>query len=66
MLRSLTRLGVYRGLLGGNRGWMALGAVAVGLRGLGRLAAKEPKVVFSEQLDPGQTLVITHMTHHVK
>ena len=66
MLRALTRLGVYRGLLGGNRGWMALGAVAVGLRGLGRLAAKEPKVVFSEQLDPGQTLVITHLTHHVK
>ena len=66
MLRSLTRLGVYRGLLGGNRGWMALGAVAVGLRGLGRLAAKEPKVVFSEQLDPGQTLLITHLTHHVK
>ena len=66
MLRSLTRLGIYRGLLGGNRAWMALGAVAVGLRGLGRLAAKEPKVVFSEQLDPGQTLVITHLTHHVK
>ena len=66
MLRSLTRLGIYRGLLGGNRGWMALGAVAVGLRGLGRLAAKEPKVVFSEQLDPGQTLVITHLTRHVK
>lgn len=66
MLRTLTRLGVYRGLLGGNRGWMALGAVAVGLRGLARLAAKEPKVVFSEQLDPGQTLVITHLTHHVK
>jgi hypothetical protein len=66
MLRSLTRLGVYRGLLGGNRGWMAIGAVALGLRGLGRLAAKEPKIVFSEQLDPGQTLVITHLTHHVK
>jgi hypothetical protein len=66
MLRSLTRLGIYRGLLGGNRGWMALGAVATGLRMFGRLAAKEPKVVFSEQLEPGQTLVITHLTHHVK
>jgi hypothetical protein len=66
MLRTLTRLGVVRGLLGGNRGWMALGGVAVGLRALGKLAAKEPKVVFSEQLDPGQTLVITHLTHHVK
>jgi hypothetical protein len=66
MLRTLTRLGVVRGLLGGNRGWMTLGAVAAGLRALGKLAAKEPKVVFSEQLEPGQTLVITHLTHHVK
>ena len=66
MLRSLTRLGVYRGLLGGNRGWIAVGAVAAGLRGLGRMGRKEPKVVFSEQLDPGQTLVITHLTQHVK
>ena len=66
MLRSLTRLGVYRGLLGGNRGWMAIGAVAAGLRAFGKMAAKEPKVVFSEQLDPGQTLVITHLTHRVK
>ena len=66
MLRSLTRLGVVRGLLGGNRGWIAIGAVASGLRALGKMARKEPKVVFSEQLDPGQTLVITHLTRHVK
>ena len=66
MLRSLTRMGVVRGLLGGNRGWLAIGAVATGLRALGRMARKEPKVVFSEQLDPGQSLVITHLTHHVK
>jgi hypothetical protein len=66
MLRSLTRLGVVRGLLGGNRGWMAVGGAAVGLRALSKMARKEPKVVYSEQLDPGQTLVITHLTHRVK
>ncbi len=66
MLRSLTRLGVVRGLLGGSRGWLTVGAIATGLRAFGRMARKEPKVVFSEQLDPGQTLVITHLTHHVK
>ncbi|HWC10278.1 MAG TPA: hypothetical protein VG455_03555 [Acidimicrobiales bacterium] len=66
MLRSLTRLGVVRGLLGGNRGWLALGAVATGVRAVGKMARKEPKVVFSEELDPGQTLVITHLTRHVK
>jgi hypothetical protein len=66
MLRSLTRLGVVRGLMGGNRGWLAIGAVATGLRAFGKMARKEPEVVFSEQLDPGQTLVITYLTRHVK
>ncbi len=66
MLRSLTRLGVVRGLLGGNRGCTALGAAAVGLRVLGRMARKEPKVVYSEDLEPGQMLVVTHLRYHVK
>ncbi|MGI9032201.1 MAG: hypothetical protein ACR2HY_00655 [Acidimicrobiales bacterium] len=65
MLRSLTRLGLTRGLLGGNRLWLGLGAAAVGLRALARVAAKEEKVVFSEELAPGQSLVITHLTSHL-
>ena len=65
MLRSLIRLGVVRGLFGGNRGWLALGAGAAGLKLLGKMTSKEPKVVYSERLDPGQTLVVTHLTHHV-
>ncbi len=66
MLRTLTRLGVVRGLLGGSRGWLALGAAATGLRLVGKMARKEPKVVYSEILEPGQMLVITHLRYHVK
>ena len=66
MLRSLTRLGLVRGLLGGNRGWLALGAAATGFRLLGRMVRKEAKVVYSEDLEPGQMLVITHLRYHVK
>ena len=65
MLRSLMRLGVVRGLIGGNRGWLAIGAGAAGLKVLGKMAAKEPKVVYCEELEPGQSLTITHLTHHV-
>jgi len=65
MLRSLTKLGITRGLLGGSRGWLAIGTAAVSLRLLAKMAIKEPKVVFSEDLAPGESLVITHLTHHV-
>lgn len=66
MLRTLTRLGVVRGLLGGNRGWLMLGGLAAGLRLVGRMASKQPDVVFCENLEPGESLVITHLTHHVR
>ena len=65
MLRSIIRLGVTRGLFGGNRGWLALGAAAAGLRGLAKLARKEHEVVYSEDLEPGQSLLISHFTRHV-
>jgi len=65
MLRSLTRLGITRGLLGGSRGWLAVGTAAVSLRLLAKMATKEAKVVFCEDLAPGESLVITHLTHHV-
>ena len=64
MLRRLGRLGITRGLLGGDRRWLVVGTVALGLRTLGKLVSKEPKVVYSEKLDPGESLVITHLTHH--
>ncbi|MBA3268119.1 MAG: hypothetical protein H0T70_07660 [Acidimicrobiia bacterium] len=65
MLRTLTRIAISRGLFGGSRRWVGIGTVVVGLRALGRLANKEPKLVYSEDLAPGESLVITHLTSHV-
>lgn len=61
MLRYLTGVAFRRGALGGSRGWTIVGAAVVALRVVGRLAAREPEVVYHEQLEPGQTLVISHL-----
>jgi len=65
MLRTLTRLAITNGLLGGSRRWLAVGTVAMSLRAVARLAAKEPKVVYREDLAPGESLMIRHLTSHV-
>jgi hypothetical protein len=57
-VRSLRRLGFYRGVLGGNRAWMGVFAVLVGARGLKKLVAKTEEVAAVEQLAPGQRLTI--------
>lgn len=60
MLRLLLRKGLWNGLVGGNRMWMVLGGAAATVRLIKRLGGGEPKVVFREELQPGQTLVISH------
>lgn len=60
MLAALTRLAFRRGLLGGSRPWMAVGGAALGLRVLKKMAARQPEVVYCEELPPGQTLTISH------
>lgn len=62
MLRTLARTGFRKGLIGGSRPWLILGAVAGGARLLGRMARREPEVVYCEPLEPGQRLVISHLT----
>jgi hypothetical protein len=49
-----------KGLLGGNRTWSIVWAVLFGLRILRRLTKDEPKVVYSEKLEPGQAIIIRH------
>jgi len=60
LLRKGVRQGLRRGLLGGERTWIILGAasllVQLALKSLG----KRHEVVFSEKLGPGERLVITH------
>ncbi len=65
MPRRVTRMGAVRGLLGGSRAWLAVWAVAAGYRLVAKVVRKEAEVVYSEELEPGESLVITHLTHHV-
>ena len=47
-----------KGLLGGSRGWMAIGAVVWIPRLLKRLLGQDQKVIATEVLQPGQTVCI--------
>jgi hypothetical protein len=59
MLRTLTRVGMRRGLLGGSRPWTMVLLVAGGLRLIQRMAEGK-EVVIREKLEPGTTLLITN------
>lgn len=63
MVGFLLRTGIRRGVLGGRRSWQYVAAVGLLLRLLQKMRGAEAKVVFSEQLEPGQALVITHLTN---
>jgi hypothetical protein len=57
--RYLTRKARTRGFLGGSRLWTAVGVVLYGARLLSRFTGGGTKVVYSERLDAGETLVIS-------
>ncbi len=59
VLRTLSRRGFRRGLLGGSRTWLILGITAAGLRVMTRLLSDKPEVVYSAKLHPGEVLRIT-------
>jgi hypothetical protein len=54
------RNGFRKGLLGGNRTWMMVLGVAATIRLIQRINEREPEVVFSQKLQPGESLVIAH------
>lgn len=54
------RKGLRRGLLGGERTWLVLGAAALLAKLAARAWAREPEVVFTEELRAGERLVVTH------
>lgn len=60
-IRAGMRRGLRRGLLEGNKVWLSIGAAALGVRLLQRLASPGDPIVVSEPLAPGQTLVIRHL-----
>ncbi len=62
MVQRLLRIGIRKGLIGGSKAWLVAGAAAGGIRLLGRMARRDPRVVYCEKLEPGERLVITHLT----
>ena len=60
LLRFLGRTGVRRGLGSAEgRGWLAVGLTAGAIQYL-RRRSDEPKVSITDELEPGQSMVITH------
>lgn len=59
LLRFLRRMGWYRGVMGGNRGWMGVFAALFLANRVGKFFAKEPEVAATEKLLPGQSVVIS-------
>ena len=54
------RASVRRGFFGGQPAWMTVFAVIGAVKAFRRFAGSTPDVVYSEELAPGQALVITH------
>ena len=57
-IAALRRNALYKGLLGGSRGWLAVGAFVWGPRLLKKALGRTEHVVAKEVLQPGQTLCI--------
>ena len=60
LLSWAVRKGLRRGVLGGERPWLVLGAVALLAQLALKVLNKQPEVVFSEKLAKGEQLIITH------
>ena len=54
--RFARRMGLYRGLLGGSRGWLFIGGVAYGSRAVRRALSRSEEILLTEQLRPGQPI----------
>ncbi|HEX7276210.1 MAG TPA: hypothetical protein VF244_02455 [Acidimicrobiales bacterium] len=60
MLTKLRRLAIARGL-GKSNTWLAVGVTAWVLERLKGRGKKQAKVVYREQLKPGQRILISHL-----
>jgi hypothetical protein len=61
LIGLVMRKGWRRGVLGGSRPWLIAGILAFGVNLMQRLAAKEPQVVYREELAPGEAVLIRHL-----
>jgi hypothetical protein len=55
---ALRRNSLYKGLLGGSRGWMAVGALVWGPRLMKKALGRTEEVVLTEKLELGHALRI--------
>jgi hypothetical protein len=53
---ALRRSALSKGLLGGSRGWMAVGAMVWGPRLMKKALGRSEQIVATEVLEPGQVL----------
>jgi hypothetical protein len=60
LLRLLIRRGFQNGVIRGSRPWLIGFGIAGAIRLIQRINDRERSVVFSEKLQPGETLVIAH------
>ena len=60
-IRAGMRAGMRRGLGDGSRFWLVVGSAALGIRLLQRLSTPKPTVI-REELHPGETILITHLS----
>jgi hypothetical protein len=60
LLRTLLRNGVRKGLMGNSRLWTVVAVFTGAFRFKQWLNRRETGVVYREELQPGETLVIAH------
>lgn len=60
MLRYLYRHSQLKGLMGGSRAWTSVWALLFAVRLFKKVSARDAKAVYTEVLQPGETLVIRH------
>ena len=56
----LQRTGVRKGVFGNSRGWLYVGAGVWTLRTVRRIAERKPEILISEELRPGERIVIAN------
>ena len=60
------RNALYKGLLGGNRTWLVVGAFVWGPRLLKRLMGRNEEIVATEKLTPGMSIRITPLPQRTR
>jgi hypothetical protein len=55
---TLRRNALYKGFLGGSRGWMAVGVALYGPRLMKKAFGRTPQYLSTERLEPGQAVRI--------